>query len=241
MPFVDLDEEIERRAGMRGAGDLRARRASRPSAAWSRRLCEATSILPDVVVATGGGTVGVRGQRPADRGERPLGLAEPAVRRRSSARIGGLGKEDRPLFRDEMQALALYRERLPAYRRADLTVDMAPDEGPEEIAARIALLSETDGEGRLRYLILSDMHANWDAFEAVLRRARRKRFDAVLVLGDLVGYGGGSQPGGGGGARASARGSTRCGATTTRWWPGSTPAATSTRPRWRRRSGRPAA
>lgn len=42
----------------------------------------------------------------------------------------------------------------------------------------------------MRYLILSDMHANWDAFAAVLRRARRKRFDAVLVLGDLVGYGG---------------------------------------------------
>jgi predicted phosphodiesterase len=41
----------------------------------------------------------------------------------------------------------------------------------------------------LRYLILSDMHANWDAFEVVLRRARRKRFDAALVLGDLVGYG----------------------------------------------------
>jgi predicted phosphodiesterase len=41
----------------------------------------------------------------------------------------------------------------------------------------------------LRYLILSDMHANWDAFAAVLRRARRKRFDSVLVLGDLVGYG----------------------------------------------------
>jgi len=42
----------------------------------------------------------------------------------------------------------------------------------------------------MRYLILSDMHANWDAFEAVLRHARRKRFEAVLVLGDLVGYGG---------------------------------------------------
>ncbi len=41
----------------------------------------------------------------------------------------------------------------------------------------------------MRYLILSDMHANWDAFEAVLRRARRKRYDSVLVLGDLVGYG----------------------------------------------------
>jgi predicted phosphodiesterase len=41
----------------------------------------------------------------------------------------------------------------------------------------------------VRYLILSDMHGNWDAFEVVLHRARRKRFDAVLVLGDLVGYG----------------------------------------------------
>ena len=41
----------------------------------------------------------------------------------------------------------------------------------------------------MRYLILSDMHGNWDAFEAVLRHARRKRVDAVLVLGDLVGYG----------------------------------------------------
>lgn len=41
----------------------------------------------------------------------------------------------------------------------------------------------------MRYLILSDMHGNWDAFEVVLRRARRKRFDAALVLGDLVGYG----------------------------------------------------
>ena len=39
-----------------------------------------------------------------------------------------------------MQALSLYQERLPAYRRADLTIDMAPTEGPEEIAARIALL-----------------------------------------------------------------------------------------------------
>jgi predicted phosphodiesterase len=41
----------------------------------------------------------------------------------------------------------------------------------------------------VRYLILSDMHANWEAFETVLRRARRKRYEAVLVLGDLVGYG----------------------------------------------------
>ena len=35
------------------------------------------------------------------------------------------------------------------------------------------------------------MHGNWDAFAAVLRRVRRKRFDVTVVLGDLVGYGAG--------------------------------------------------
>jgi predicted phosphodiesterase len=41
----------------------------------------------------------------------------------------------------------------------------------------------------VQYLILSDMHGNAEALAAVLRRVRRKRFDATLVLGDLVGYG----------------------------------------------------
>lgn len=41
----------------------------------------------------------------------------------------------------------------------------------------------------MRYLILSDMHSNWEAFRVVLRKARRKSFGAYLVLGDLVGYG----------------------------------------------------
>lgn len=41
----------------------------------------------------------------------------------------------------------------------------------------------------MQYLILSDMHGNHEALSAVLRRVRRKRFDATLVLGDLVGYG----------------------------------------------------
>jgi predicted phosphodiesterase len=41
----------------------------------------------------------------------------------------------------------------------------------------------------VRYLILSDMHGNWDAFETVLRNVQKSRFDVILVLGDLVGYG----------------------------------------------------
>lgn len=41
----------------------------------------------------------------------------------------------------------------------------------------------------MRYLILTDIHANRHALDAVLTDARRLGFDAVLCLGDIVGYG----------------------------------------------------
>lgn len=41
----------------------------------------------------------------------------------------------------------------------------------------------------MRYLILSDLHANLQALDAVLEDAQAIGYDAVLVLGDLVGYG----------------------------------------------------
>ncbi len=41
----------------------------------------------------------------------------------------------------------------------------------------------------MRYLILSDIHSNLEALDAVLRASSAQRYDAVLVLGDLVGYG----------------------------------------------------
>lgn len=41
----------------------------------------------------------------------------------------------------------------------------------------------------MRYLVLSDIHGNLQALEAVLADARVHGFDATLVLGDLVGYG----------------------------------------------------
>jgi len=40
----------------------------------------------------------------------------------------------------------------------------------------------------MRYLILSDIHANYLALEAVLKHASAKRFDSLISLGDLVGY-----------------------------------------------------
>jgi predicted phosphodiesterase len=41
----------------------------------------------------------------------------------------------------------------------------------------------------MRYLVLSDLHANLQALDAVLADAATIGYDQVLVLGDLVGYG----------------------------------------------------
>lgn len=40
----------------------------------------------------------------------------------------------------------------------------------------------------MRYLVLSDVHANVVALDAVLRHARFRGYDAALFLGDAVGY-----------------------------------------------------
>jgi diadenosine tetraphosphatase ApaH/serine/threonine PP2A family protein phosphatase len=46
----------------------------------------------------------------------------------------------------------------------------------------------------MRYLVLSDLHANLQALDAVLADATDVGYDHVLLLGDLVGYGGDPAP-----------------------------------------------
>lgn len=41
----------------------------------------------------------------------------------------------------------------------------------------------------MRYLILSDIHGNQEALSAVLKEAQADGFDAIVCLGDVVGYG----------------------------------------------------
>ena len=41
----------------------------------------------------------------------------------------------------------------------------------------------------MRYLILSDIHSNQEAFEACVQRAKDAGYDSVLCCGDIVGYG----------------------------------------------------
>lgn len=42
----------------------------------------------------------------------------------------------------------------------------------------------------MRYLVLTDIHANLEALDTCVADARLRGFDETLVLGDLVGYGG---------------------------------------------------
>jgi len=41
----------------------------------------------------------------------------------------------------------------------------------------------------MRYLILSDIHSNLEAFHACIQRAKQAGYDSVLCCGDIVGYG----------------------------------------------------
>ena len=46
----------------------------------------------------------------------------------------------------------------------------------------------------MRYLVLSDLHSNLEALEAVLAAAGERGYDRTLVLGDIVGYGADPNP-----------------------------------------------
>lgn len=137
-PFVDLDAEIERAAGC-SVRELFATRGEPAFRALEHHALAATLTRDDLVVATGGGTLTFAANRELI-GKRGwivwLNVSFDTIR----ARIGALGKGDRPLFRDEQQAWELYQTRLPAYRGADATVDIGAGDQPQEIARRIELM-----------------------------------------------------------------------------------------------------
>lgn len=134
-PFVDLDVEIESRAGKRIAEIFAA-----SGEAGFRRLeqeaLERTGELEDAVVALGGGAFTVAENREmVARLGRSLWLDVPfplILRRLTPDK-----RQTRPLFRDEARARALYEERLSSYRLADLQLRIETEAPAEEVAARI--------------------------------------------------------------------------------------------------------
>ena len=141
-PFIDLDERIEQQAGasvrelFELEGEVGFRRRERDQ-------LDALRALPAAVVATGGGTVAQPGARAAMADGLVVWLNPPFAT--IAQRIGVFGKAERPLFRDEVQAMDLYRQRLDAYRSADLRFDTRADESAEETTSRIELALKQRG------------------------------------------------------------------------------------------------
>ena len=138
LPFVDLDEEIER------ASDSTVRRLFADIGEPGFRALESAQLeracqIPNAVVATGGGTLTLEANRSLLRRAGLTIFLNPSFGA-ISRRIALGAKSDRPLFRDERQALELYRSRLPLYRAADIVLDIGDAESPDEVASRAALL-----------------------------------------------------------------------------------------------------
>lgn len=136
VPFVDLDGEVEVRAGS-SVEEIFRREGE---AAFRRREGEALRATADAaaaVVATGGGILTCRENR---RWLAANGLSvwlNPPLAT-LLARLGPAERARRPLFRSEGQAARLWRRRLAGYRACDLEIAVGPDETADETAERIA-------------------------------------------------------------------------------------------------------
>jgi thiamine-phosphate diphosphorylase len=135
LPFVDLDTEFERMAGV----TIRAFFESSGEAAFREReaaLLAGTAALPAAVVATGGGTYAAEANRRTIRGLGTavfLDLPLPALLSRLSRKI------DRPLFTGPEQASRLFAERAPFYRMDTIPVTLDAGETVEESADRVLI------------------------------------------------------------------------------------------------------
>jgi shikimate kinase len=148
--FVDLDAEVEGRAAMT-VREIFSRLGEPAFRELEHAALRAVVERDDpAVVATGGGTFTFGRNLALIRGSGRSVWLNPSFAT-IVRRIGALGKQDRPLFRNEVEALALYRARLDAYREADHRVDVGSEETPEEVAARVALwLQQASVGGSLR-------------------------------------------------------------------------------------------
>jgi len=135
--FVDLDEEIEKSSGM----SIREIFALHGEPEF-RRL-EIASLAEvagrtTAVVATGGGTFASSANREI-MGRTGFSVWLNAPFDSMMGRIGTHERKNRPMIGKESDVRSLLQVRLPAYRSADMRVDVGADERPAEVAARISL------------------------------------------------------------------------------------------------------
>jgi thiamine-phosphate diphosphorylase len=138
VPFVDLDEEIERTSGK----TIRVLFEESGEAAFRERetaFLEGTASLPAAVVATGGGCFAQEGNR---RAIGRLGISVFLDVPFETVRGRLAGKTDRPLFRSPEQLEGLFGERAPFYRMASVPVGLNGSETVDEMADRVLMALE---------------------------------------------------------------------------------------------------
>jgi shikimate kinase len=135
VPFLDLDQEIERHSGTT-IPEIFERTGEEGFRTLERRELERTLDVEDAVIATGGGTVTVPANLELLREAGVSVWLNPDLSDLLD-RLSDPGGPERPLFEDPEQAAALYRSRLSSYETADLRMDVDSVEDPPAVARRI--------------------------------------------------------------------------------------------------------
>lgn len=138
--FWDLDARIQARFHLDVPEIFRLHGEAAFRNTETRELAAAENV-PDLVVATGGGTFTFDANRQII-GELGVSIFLDLPWGEVARRLPGK-RSERPLFGSPEQARRLYESRLPHYRLADVHVRPAPGEDPETLAGRILMMVET--------------------------------------------------------------------------------------------------
>ena len=135
LPFIDLDEIIEEASGA-SIREIFERQGEDEFRRRERAALKKALDMPEGIVATGGGTLVDASNRQLVRGHAltvwlntPLQVIESRLHRGD--------RDSRPLFGDLSRVRELFRRRLPAYRQADLTIDIGVEDSVDQIADRL--------------------------------------------------------------------------------------------------------
>jgi shikimate kinase len=136
LPFLDLDDTVARQAG-RSIAEIFAEGGEQRFRALESRALAAAAAAPPAVIATGGGLM-TRPQNRARMAGAGVSVWLHVPFGTIVARLSEKEKGQRPLFHSESAAQALYNERLEAYGRADIKIEVESGESPRQVATRIA-------------------------------------------------------------------------------------------------------
>ena len=135
-PFFDLDDLVEASENMK-VKDIFTRHGEPYFRKREREILRSTKHLERAVIATGGGTFTFDENIQFIQSEGlSVYLSAPYALLRNRA---GAKAAERPLFRDDVSAHALYAGRIKYYKLSDITIEMRDDETAGEIVERVLL------------------------------------------------------------------------------------------------------